>query len=474
LLEKLIAEVTDAEFKSALEKKKPKSWLKSVSAFANSKGGTIFLGVDDGTHSVVGVKDVQGDIDFVSEAIKEKLDPSPDVNISAIDEGGKHVIVCEVPAGNQTPYYYKADGEYRAYTRTGSESNPASTYQLKELVLKGSKLSFDSLETNHELSKYSFDSLKATYYERLHIPFEDTDFVSFGLATEDGKLTNAGVLLADQWILRQNRIFCTRWNGQSKAHQKQDVLDDHEYEGSLIWLLRNGLAFIEQHNTIKWRKTDANRIEEPSFAPRACEETLVNALIHRDFMFPGSEVTIFIFDDRLEITSPGSKIDGRLPEDVDVYNVSSARRNPILADLFQRMGFMERRGSGLRKIREETAWCANYRDEFKPLFKDDGHNFTVTLWDMNYQPDSASGKDTGKDTGMDTGKDSGMDTDKTTLILNIIGSKEMSAQEIMDNLGLSHRQHFLDNYLTPALESGRVERTLPDKPSSKNQKYRRA
>jgi ATP-dependent DNA helicase RecG len=168
------------------------------------------------------------------------------------------------------------------------------------------------------------------------------------------------------------------------------VLDDHEYEGSLIWLLKNGLNFIENHNTVKWRKTADSRIEEPSFAPRACEEALVNALIHRDFLFPGSEVTIFIFDDRLEITSPGSKVDGRLPDDVDVYNVSSVRRNPILADLFQRMDFMERRGSGLRKIREETAWCANYEEEFLPLFRDDGHNFTVTLWNMNYRTGNAS------------------------------------------------------------------------------------
>ena len=474
MLSKLIAEVTDAEFKSELERKKPKSWLKSISAFANTSGGAIFLGVDDDTHEAVGVKDVQNNIDFISESIKEKLDSSPDVIINAINEDGKTVVACEVPAGNQTPYYYKADGEYRAYVRIGSQSVPATPHKLKELVLKGSKMSFDSLETNYELSKYSFDSLKATYYECLHIPFEETDFVSFGLATEDGKLTNAGVLLADQWILRQNRIFCTRWNGLSKAHQKQDVLDDHEYEGSLLWLLRNGLAFIEQHNTIKWRKTNTNRIEEPSFAPRACEETLVNALIHRDFMFPGSEVTIFIFDDRLEITSPGSKVDGRLPDDVDVYNVSSTRRNPILADLFQRMGFMERRGSGLRKICEETSWCANYRDEFKPIFKDDGHNFTVTLWDMNYQPNGqVGGHDTGQVGGHDTGQDAVDESEVVVQVLAALGEDVLSTQEIMDRLGLNHRENFYNNYLTPALESGRVVRTIPDKPRSKNQKYRR-
>jgi ATP-dependent DNA helicase RecG len=349
-------------------------------------------------------------------------------------------------------------------------------------VLKGSKLSFDSLETNYELAKYSFDALKATYYERLHSPFEDIDFISFDLATDGGKLTNAGVLLADQKILRQNRIFCTRWNGLSKAHQKQDVLDDHEYEGSLLWQLRNGLAFIEQHNTIKWRKTEDNRIEEPSFAPRACEETLVNALIHRNFMFPGSEVTIFIFDDRLEITSPGSKVDGRLPDDVDVYNVSSVRRNPILADIFQRMGFMERRGSGLRKIFEETAWCANYKAEFKPLIKDDGHNFTVTLWNMNYTSNSVTDTNARQDTRQDTRQDVRQDVRQDAIsnnenlarLLAVIEDKALSTQELMAGLGLSDREHFYTSYLNPALESDLIERTIPDKPTSKNQKYRKS
>jgi|GEM_PF-5761144 len=82
----------------------------------------------------------------------------------------------------------------------------------------------------------------------------------------------------------------------------------------------------------------------------------------------------------------------KLPDDVDVYSVSSVRRNPILADLFQRLGFMERRGSGLRKIREETSWCANYKDAYKPQFYDDGHHFTVTLWNMNYPANNLTGQ----------------------------------------------------------------------------------
>ena len=469
MLDKLIAETTTREFKSEVSRAKPKSWLKSVSAFADCQGGTILFGIDDDTHEVIGVNDPQGDIEFISEAIKVRIDPTPEIMIDTLREDGKFVVALTVPAGNQPPYYYRADGEYRPYVRHGDESVPASPHQMKELVLKGSKMSFDSLETEYDTDKYSFDALKATYFERLRTPFKDTDFVSFGLATEAGNLTNAGVLFADQWILRQSRIFCTRWNGLHKAHQEKDVLDDHEYEGSILWLLRHGLAFIEQHNAIGWTKTDDNRIEEPSYARRACEEALVNALIHRDYLFPGSEVTIFIYDDRLEITSPGSKVDGRLPENVDVHNVSSIRRNPIIADLFQRMGFMERRGSGLRKIREETSWCTNYKDEYMPQFHDDGHSFTVVLWNMNYGTDQVSDQ-VSDQVGE---QESGSLAMNIQTILSIVGENEYDAMELMDKLGLSHRTNFRRNYLNPAIEAGLLERTIPDKPNSRLQKYRR-
>ncbi|WP_303203324.1 Fic family protein [Raoultibacter timonensis] len=350
-----IAETDQCEFKQELETGKPKSWLKTVCAFANGHGGVIVFGV------------------------------------------------------------------------------------------------------RNDIETYSFDIVKATYYDRPHKPFESEGFVSFGLATRQGKLTNAGVLMADQWILRQNRIFCTRWNGQTKASSIKDALDDHEYEGCLLRLLNRGKDFVETHNEIGWTKTPDSRIEEPSYAPRAVEEAMVNALIHRDYLNGGAEVTIFVYDDRLEITSPGSKVDGPLPPEVDVTKITSQRRNPIIADLFQRLGFMERRGSGLRKIREETARCANYREEFLPLFIDDGHTFTVILKNMNYQSKSKPDQV----------------TDQVKRMLDVLGCDSSSALEIMERLSLSHRPSFRTTYLVPALNLGLIERTIPDKPNSRLQKYRR-
>lgn len=100
----------------------------------------------------------------------------------------------------------------------------------------------------------------------------------------------------------------------------------------------------------------------------------------------GNEVHIDIYDDRMSISSPGGMPrGGSLPENVLDTDIESVRRNPILADLFQRMSFMERRGSGLRKICHETMAKDNYEDRFLPRFEDENGFFRVILWDMNYR-----------------------------------------------------------------------------------------
>jgi ATP-dependent DNA helicase RecG len=115
----------------------------------------------------------------------------------------------------------------------------------------------------------------------------------------------------------------------------------------------------------------------------------VNALIHRDYLVLGSEVHLDVYDDRLSISSPGiMPRNGRLPDNVARDEVESIRRNPVLADLFQRMDFMERRGSGLRKICQATASEGNYETRFLPRFENGNGFFRVTLWDMNYEATS--------------------------------------------------------------------------------------
>ena len=180
-------------------------------------------------------------------------------------------------------------------------------------------------------------------------------------------------------------MFCTRWNGLEKGSIFDDALDDKEYEGNLIYLLKSGSEFIRNNSKVRFVKEAQYRVDKPDYAERAVTEALVNALIHRDYIVLGSEIHIDMFDDRVEITSPGGMFGGGSIQEYDIYSIRSMRRNPVIADLFHRMKYMERRGSGLRKIVSETEKLPGYTTAYKPEFTSTATDFRVILKNVNYQ-----------------------------------------------------------------------------------------
>ena len=384
MLSILIAEATVCDFKEAVEVKKPKSWLKSVSAFANTSGGTLFFGIDN-NHNVVGLANPQKDAEDISRLIKERISPTPRFILTSEQEYEKAVLVLSIPKGTHTPYYYKADGIREAYIRLGDESIVAPDHILHELILDGLNESFDALVSKYDAKDFAFSKLRERYRKWTGNSFNDKYLVSFGLVDEDtGKLTNAGVLIADDCPLRQSRLFCVRWNGLTKAGGLTDAFDSSEFTGSIINLLEDGMSFIKRNTRMMWRKAPTSRIEMPEYADRSCLEALVNAIVHRSYLELGSEVHIDIFDDRMTIYSPGGMADGSFIQDQKLSEVSSKRRNPVLADVFARLGYMERQGSGLEKIIEWYQVCANYTEDKMPTFSSTSSQFIVTLPNLNY------------------------------------------------------------------------------------------
>ena len=234
------------------------------------------------------------------------------------------------------------------------------------------------------MEDYAFSKLRERYKKWTGNSFDNKDLVSFGLADEGGFLTNAGALIADESPIRWSRLFCTRWNGLDKSGGTMDALDDAEYSGSVLSLIENGEAFIKRNARMMWRKTPNSREELPEYVERSYHEALVNALAHRDYLVYGSEVHIDIYDDRLEIYSPGGMPDGSMIQDRDPLTVPSTRRNPVLADVFNRLGYMERKGSGFGKILNGYKVQVNYTENKRPMFRSDRYQFTVVMPNLNY------------------------------------------------------------------------------------------
>ena len=209
-LSRLIAECSDYDFKEKLEVNKPRSWLKSISAFSNCLGGTLFFGVND-DKKLVGITDPQYICDKISEIINAKISPVPTFILEPHNENGLIYVTVKVLSGPSTPYYYAADGVREAYIRSGNQSIIAPRHILEELILKGQNKTFDSIITSFLKSDYSFSFFEATFYDKTFTKITDNDYISFSLMNSEGYLSNAGCLLADQNIYRHNRVFCTRW-----------------------------------------------------------------------------------------------------------------------------------------------------------------------------------------------------------------------------------------------------------------------
>ena len=388
--------------KEKLERNKPKSWLKSVSAFANGRGGKLIFGVKE-DNTILGLSDYQEVSENISEIIKIKMDPNPEFDMEIKELDGKVILILSVFAGKNTPYFVVDGGSRTAYKRVGNQSIPASRIDLFNLSLKGEHISYDSLQSKKKIEDVSFKELKIEYKERTGKDFEEKDLKSFGLVNDEGNLTIAGALFADNYQVYQSRVFCTRWNGLTKANGRIDALDDAEFEGNIIYLLKASLDFVKRNTKKMWKKGPVYRIEYPEYPERAVQEALVNALIHRDYSVIGSEVHVDIYDDRLEIYSPGGMYDGTFVQYLNPLNVSSIRRNPIIADVFARMDLMERRGSGLRKIIEAYEAEENYKEELKPEFKSTESSFTTILKNLNYDTQN-DGQSEGENEGQNDGK----------------------------------------------------------------------
>ena len=409
-----------------LEEKRPKSWLKSVSAFANGQGGSLFFGIDD-NGGIIGLDDVQHVSQSISTRIRDLMDPLPDVELIPHEVEGKKILQVKVSSGHYTPYYYIGDGQRMAFIRVGDESLPATAEQMVRLVLKGSNKTYDSLLTDYKEEDNTFIILANTFKTRTNQEWNKKFLLSFGLITNTGVLTNAGALFADDCPLWQSRLYCTRWDGNDKS----DAINDAEFTGNILLLLREAMNFVKSNTKKGWEKLPDGRKNKPEYAERAVLEAMVNHFIHRDYTVMGGEVHLDIYDDRLTVTSPGGMYNGSLIQDLDIAEVSSERRNPFLANVMAQLDYMEKRGSGLTRICNETQALDGYKDELKPAFKSTPTQFQTIIYATT--DTSNVGENVGEMSEMEL-------TERQQNILKLIkDSPTISAKQMSEILSVTQR-----------------------------------
>ena len=188
---------------------------------------------------------------------------------------------------------------------------------------------------------------------------------------------------------------------------------------------------------------------------RAVFEILVNAIVHRDYMQSGSEVHLDIYDDRIEIVSPGGMYDGSRIQECDLKNIPSVRRNPLLADVFSRLNLMERKGSGFEKVFSAYHKQINFNHAMTPRFSSDLSWFKAVLPNLNYDS-------TGKSSGKSSGKSLGKSSEK--IVELICQNPHITIPEMSDRIGISTRA--VEKQLAKLQKAGLIKRNGSHKSGS--------
>lgn len=313
---------------------------KEIVAFANTNGGTIYIGVQD-NGEIIGLDNVDFVMQQVSNALKDGIRPDVSMftSIELVQEENKNIINLTVNQGTKKPYYLSDKGikPSGVYVRSGTTSAPASEDTIRMMI---KMTDGDSFENNRSLIQDLTFTCLNKEMERRNLEFSQVQMKNLGILSTDDIFTNMGLLVSDQC---KHSIKFAVFQGTDKLVFK----DRKELTGSVFDQLTDAFKTIDFYNSTKAIFHDLLRTDERDYPEDAVREALLNAIVHREYSFSGSTI-INLYSDRLEIISLGGLVSGLSLEAAMLG--ASQPRNEKLANLFYRMKLIEAYGTGISKI----------------------------------------------------------------------------------------------------------------------------
>jgi ATP-dependent DNA helicase RecG len=327
----------------------PDTLASTLTAMANGHGGKLLLGVVGPGGAIVGVRNISNTVDRVLQAALSTDPPLVIPLPEVIRVNGKAIVIAQVPGG--LPHAYAHEGRY--LRRDGVHNIPFKARDLRQLIIERGDISFESERTPRAtLADLDMERARA-YANALRLAGESSVeeiLLRRGCLVEvDGQRypTNAGILLfgrEPQRFLRGADITAVRFANEAMT----DSFSRQDIGGTLPDQIRRAELFLRDHlrKEVVIGQTMA-RDEQTEYPLEAVRELLVNAVAHRDYQIQGDGIRLFIFSNRLEITSPGD-----LPGPVTIANIKDERfsRNPAVVQVLSDMGFIERLGYGVDRV----------------------------------------------------------------------------------------------------------------------------
>ena len=312
---------------------------KEIIAFANSNGGTLYIGISD-HGDPIGVSNTDETIQQIANMVRDSI--KPDITMflhyNTITIAGKQIIAIEIQQGTNKPYYLAKKGlrPEGVYVRQGTSSVPASDAAIRRMIKETDGDSFEAMRSLEQ--ELTFADAEKEFSLR-SIPFEKPQKQTLKLIRND-IYTNLAYLLSDQCT---HTVKAAVFEGTDQSIFK----DRREFSGSLLRQLNDVYSYIDLHNATRATFEGLLRIDTRAYPEVAVREALLNSLVHRDYSYSASTL-ISIYADRIEFVSIGGLMPGLELDDI-LMGVSVCR-NQRLADVFYRLQLIEAYGTGMRKI----------------------------------------------------------------------------------------------------------------------------
>ena len=458
------------EFKRDLSS--PRPLLKTLVAFANSAGGRLVLGVTN-DRQVSGVENPLDEEERLANLISDSITPRLVPNVELVTVEGKTLLVVEVFLSGTRPHFLKADGMANGvYVRLGSTNRQADAQLVAELQRGVAGLSFDALPMpGLTLDALDLKAIGKDFEGRK--PVDERSLQSLRILVKDqGRLvpSQGGIMLYgsdrrqyfdDAWIQ------CGRFIGNDKA----DIFDHIDIHDPMPKAVDEIILFLKKHAMRGADFSEIRRKDIWSIPVNILREVIINALVHADYSHRGTPIRVAFFDNRIEVESPGLLLPGLTIDDIK-QGVSQIR-NPVIARVFRELDLIEQWGSGIPGIFRQVKVANLPEPTIEELVG--GVRFTVPLPEILPLTREQSRKGNGKDLSARSAVESGLESGLESLaarILSSLAESALSKAELAKALGHSSISSKLNQRVNQLLDLDFIERTIPQKPNSRLQKYR--
>lgn len=467
-----ISELLKAEEGKTLEFKQdlssPRNLLKTLTAFANTAGGRIIIGVADNTRKPLGINSPLDQEERLCNMIADSIGPRLVPNIEMVTVDGKTLLVIEVFLSNSRPHYLRSEGpETGVYVRLGSTNRQADRELIGELRRSVEGEAFDELpmpelsidDLDIEAAQKAFGSLRK---------LDEQALLTLKLLTRhQNRLvpTKGGILLFGK---QRTQHFSDAWIqcGRFFGTEKIDIFDQIDIDVPLPKAVDEVMLFLKKHAYRSADLSEVRRKDVWSIPLGILREVIINALVHSDYSQRGAPIRVVFLDDRIEVESMGLLVPGLTIE--EMKQGTSRIRNPVIARVFKELNLIEQWGTGVRRIFAE----ARELGLPEPNIEEIGFRLRFIVYLEKPHRIQAGVQKARLSVESGAQVEVQVKAQVERRILQVCAERPLSSAEIAEALGHKSLSGNVRKALPALRDAGLLEYTIPDKPKSRLQKYR--